>query len=320
MLRILDISEADTTAAASDHSLLVRPPLGVTRWIDLTAPTTEELERLRVGFDFHPLAIEDCAQFDQRPKLEEYQDHLFIVTHTFESAGDAIPKLSLELHAFLGQRYLVTVHDHPCATLDQVFARAGREPRLGQRGPDYLYYLVADALADANLPVLDLITEEMAHIEDATVGHAPSKQDIALILTLKRELLAMRRVIAPQREVFARLAKSDIPQVSERTAPYFREVFDAVLRVTDGIEAAREQLTSTMNAHFAVVSNRTNEVMKSLTLLSAIFLPLTFITGFFGQNFTHLPFDSKLLLGVMGLTCLGVPAVMLWWFRRHHWL
>src|SRR5687767_12336211 len=168
---------------------LGRPPAGVLRWVDLAAPEAAHLELLRERFDFHPLTIEDCAQLDQRPKLEEYRDHIFLVTQGFHSPGDRVDDLHLhELHTFLGEQFLVTVHAESIAALEGAWQRLAGEPKLLERGVDFVYYLVADGLVDDNFPILDRIADELEELEDSVLS-SPQRKDLQRIFELKHHLV-----------------------------------------------------------------------------------------------------------------------------------
>jgi magnesium transporter len=330
------------------------PPPGTLRWVDV-AGEGESLDRLRSEFAFHPLAVEDCRQFDQRPKLEEYRDHLFLVTQGFsadrddrrsgekgspaeaaareaeergeveEVQGFKLQGLHLhELHAFLGKDYLVTVHADEIPALEEVWKRVTRDQTLLERGVDFVYYLTAARLVEANLPILDNITDELEDLEDRVLS-APSREDLGRIFELKRRLVLMRKVLSPQRDTMAMLGRRGDPRVSERTSHYFRDVHDQLVRLNESIEANRDLLGNALDAYLSAVSNRTNEIMKYLTLLSAVFLPLAFIVGFFGQNFANLPGISDWpasddLMHVMLALCILTPVVMLTWFRLRRWI
>jgi magnesium transporter len=301
------------------------PPAGILRWIDLTPPEPPALELLRDRFDFHPITIEDCTHLDQRPKLEEYRNHLFLVTQGFSSKGERVEELELhELHAYLGERYLVTVHETPILPLEKTWERLQREAKLFERGADFAYYLVADGIVDENFPILDRIADELEELEDAVLV-APDRKVLHRIFELKRHLVMMRKVLSPQRDVLGLISKRGDPRVSERTAIYLRDVYDHLVRINESIEASRDLLGNALDAYLSAVGQRTNEIMKSLTLLSAVFLPLAFVVGFFGQNFIDLPFfpgwvHSQALMWGMFVTCLAVPAAMLAWFKGKHWI
>jgi magnesium transporter len=316
-----------------DGQLMVReateplepPSDAITRWMDVSGNEAIGLERLGERFGFHPLAIEDCLHLDQRPKLEEYRDHLFLVTQGFSSDGERVSELRLhELHAFLGKNYLVTVHSDLMPALEAVWDRVKQNATLLERGPDFVYYLIVDHLVDANFPLLDRLSDELEELQDRVLERA-EKADLARIFELKRHLVVMRKVLSPQRDTMAMLARRGDPRVSERTALYFRDVHDHLARLTESIEANRDLLGNALDAYLSAVSNRTNEIMKHLTLLSAVFLPLAFVVGFFGQNFEKLLWvdhwqASAGLMYAMLLLCVMTPIIMLLWFRFRRWI
>lgn len=336
MFRVIDLSP-DGKLQVRDHVEDVAPPGdGTLRWIDLRegGQQGQSLERLRTQFAFHPLAIEDCRVFDQRPKLEEYRDHLFLVTqsfappHTPTTSGAArVGSCDLrlyELHAFLGKDYLVTVHTGDIPAVEQVRERVTGNPSLLERGVDFVYYLIASQLVEANFPILDAITDELEEVEDRVLA-APERRDLSRIFELNRRLVLMRKVLSPQRDTMVMLARRGDPRVSERSSLYFRDVHDSLVRLNESIEANRDLLGNALDAYLSAVSNRTNEIMKYLTLLSAVFLPLAFIVGFFGQNFEDLPglphwTSSDALMHVMIGLCVGTPIAMYLWFRLRRWI
>jgi magnesium transporter len=324
MFRVMDLREQRVELFEGDERV-VPPPPGVLRWIDLRDQDAPQLELLRERFDFHPLAIEDCAHLDQRPKLEEYHDHLFLVTQGFACPDQKVSELELqELHAFLGERFLVTVHVGEIGALEEVWRRLAGDPRLFSRGVDFVYYLVADGMVDDIFPILDIVADELDEIEDGVLA-SPDRGDLLRIFELKRHLVDMRKVLSPQRDAFGMLAKRGDPRVGERTALYLRDVYDHLVRINESIEAGRDLLGNALDAYLSAVGQRTNEIMKYLTIMSAVFLPLTFVVGFFGQNFSNLPFfwswvhSDRLMWGMIA-TCIAVPAGMIAWFRHKQWL
>lgn len=325
VLRVMDRSPDGKLTVQEDPAQLGPPPEGTLRWLDLAAEGDDMLDRLRTGFDFHPLAIEDCQQFDQRPKLEEYQDHLFLVTQGFSCPSEHLSKLALhELHAFLGSNYLVTVHADPLAVINEVWQRVASNSKVLERGVDFVYYLIASRMVDSNQPILDRITDQLEELEDGVLGR-PNKSDLARIFELKRHLITLRKVLSPQRDMIAMLARRGEGLVSERSAHYFRDVYDQLVRLNESIEANRDLLGNALDAYLSAVSNRTNEIMKYLTLLSAVFLPLAFVVGFFGQNFDDLPgvphwMQSDVLMHIMVGLCALTPIVMVAWFRYRDWI
>ena len=327
MFRVLTIG-SDGRAVESDVSegsapVDVAPPAqGVVRWIDLQAQDEAQMAVLAEKFGFHPLAIEDCLQVGQRPKLDEYDDYIFLVTHALRCRhGDDPRELEPEeLHAFLGASYLVTVHLGTIARLEAVWARAKTEVSLARHGADFLYYLVADGIVDSHYIHLDGINEQLEKLEDSILERS-QKKDLQTIFTFKHTLARMRRILSPQRDVFAVLARrGGDSRISERTALYFRDVYDHLVRINESIDSARDLLGASLEAYLSMVSQRTNDIMKSLTLLSAVFLPLTFVTGFFGQNFVGLPMRNMDLMWAVIAACGIIPAGMIFWFRKRRWL
>ncbi len=298
-----------------------RPPEeGERVWVDVVSPTPEELGLLRENFHLHPVAIEACLHVDQRPKLEEYREQLFVVLHRLViPVGPDDTSSSVELHCFLGDGYLVTIQDAELAEVRAVRERLLGESTLRERSLVYAYYLICERLSHSNFDALDVLFDTVESIEESVL-----KQDDANVLPklflAKRRLAGARRLIVPQREVMSLLLESGTPFVDERARPYFRRVLDMLMLMSEAIDTQREILSNVLEAHLSIVSNRTNDIMKSLTLLSAIFLPLTFVTGFFGQNFSHLPFDNVALMWAgLGL-CFLLPVGMLVWFKSQKWL
>jgi magnesium transporter len=322
--RVLELDAAGRLHATEGTDAVAPPPPGAYRFIDLTDQDDASLDLLRERFGFHPLAIEDCAHLDQRPKVEEYGDHLFLVTQGFTCPDTHVKKLEIhELHAFLGERYVVTVHEGFVPAVEEVWQRASREKSLVQRGADFVYYLIADALVDANFPILDRIADELEELEDSVLA-GPEGSQLSRIFELKRHLVTMRRIISPQRDTMAMLARRGDARVSERTSFYFRDVYDHLARINESIDANRDLLGNARDAYLSAVSNRTNAIMKALTLLSAVFLPLSFVVGFFGQNFEDLPgihdwTRSRFLMDAMIGTCIAIPIGMVLWFRHNRW-
>jgi magnesium transporter len=347
VFRVVDLGPDGELVVRENIEDIALPDATTLRWIDLRGEE-KGLEKLRSEFSFHPLAIEDCKVFDQRPKLEEYRDHLFLVTQSFaangvppaekprdttkprdrdgaQAAGFEHAGLELyELHAFLGKNYLVTVHSGDIPSLEQVWERVTDNPTLLERGVDFVYYLIASRLVEANFPILDRITDELEEIEDRVLS-APAREDLGRIFELKRRLVLMRKVLSPQRDTMVMLARRGDQRVSERSSHYFRDVHDQLVRLNESIEANRDLLSNALDAYLSAVSNRTNEIMKYLTLLSAVFLPLAFIVGFFGQNFESLPgipnwTQSDGLMHFMLGLCVATPLVMVLWFRLRRWI
>lgn len=319
MFRVLDVGPDGPPTVSEGTEHVAPPPEGVIRWIDLQKQDDVQLGILAERFQFHPLTIEDCSHFDQRPKLEEYGNYLFLVTHGFRlTDSNSDPLETLELHTFLGKRYIVTVHVEPIPALEAVWNRLRGDGTLFSRGTDFVTYLVADAIVDSFFPLLDEIAVQVEDVESQVLS-AEHAVELAEIFRIKRLLVQLRKVLSPQRDVFGLLAKRGDSRIDQQTAIYFRDVYDHVLRIHEWVEGTRDLLGNALDAYLWSASQRTNEIMKRLTLLSAIFMPLTFITGFWGQNFTGLPFGSNWLLTGMLVSCVVVPVGMIYFFLRRKW-
>jgi magnesium transporter len=296
---------------------LVRP--GGPLWVDLP-PTPENIAFVGRTFHFHPLALEDCAHEDQRPKFEQYPGSLFSVVHRLAPTPDDAALNALEIDAFLTADVLITFHSAPIAEMDRVFLRCTSEPDLLGRGADFVLYLVHDALTDVHFALVDALTGEIEELADAVAGHEGRDDHEVLdrIVSLRRAHAILRRRLSPQREVFAALARPGQGIVKDQTAIYFRDVVDHSVRLTEEIDTGRDLLASAMEAYLSHSNNRMAAVTARLTLIATIFLPLNFVAGFFGMNLEILSprVAIPLVLGVM----IAMPAAMFWTFKKKRWL
>jgi magnesium transporter len=313
MMRVRGVH--DGQAFDGGEELLGREGL---KWIDVQEPDEATLGRLGERFGLHRLAIEDCLHLDQRPKLEEYPGHLFIVLQTFSCTDKSLTDVTLhELHFFLGPDWLVTVHEKSHRAIEAVHKRLDADlPQTLGRGVDFVAYLLADAQVDLGFPLMDHFTDALDELEDSIFEqrvHKPMER----IFELKRHLVLVRKVLSPQRDVLSMLSRRGLPGIAERTTLYFRDVLDHLMRILEQVDANRELVANVREAWLSIVANRTNEITKQLTVLAAIFLPLSFIAGFFGQNFDVLggPPFFVLMLCSMVLVPVGMAA----WFHRKGW-
>ena len=289
-------------------------------WLDLAKPTNAELERLGELFQFHPLAVEDTLHFRQRPKLEDYGDYVFMVFYgAREHRRDEGPLT--EVHLFISGKFLVTVHRDPLPTLDE--QRTQIEGRV-IHSEQFVVYRVLDALTDTFFPPLAQMDDEIDELQDGIIAE-PTDEQLQRIFGLKRDLVAMRKVVTPQRDLLARGIDviAGIPGLQLDERDYFRDVYDHVIRISDLIDSYRDLLAGAMDVYLSTVANRQNEVMKQLTIIATVFLPLSFLTGFFGMNFawpiTHIQNTllGFLMLGVGG--CLASIAGLWLYFKRKSW-
>lgn len=319
MFRVIDRTPSGELEETAGTDRVAPPPEGVVRWIDLIQTDSDSLQILAERFGFHPLAIEDCASFELHSKLEEYPDHLFVVLHAFtEDLDDPFDIQVHEVHAFVNDGYLVTVHDNRIPGAETVWERARREPTM-LRSPAWALYRIADGMVDAIFPLLAKYEDEVERIESAVLGD-PDDDELAQIFHLRSTLVSMRRVVRPLRDVVAMLTRRKKAPMTKRAALYFRDVYDHVIRCHETIEEIQGLVESAMDAYQSAVTNRTNDIITRLTIFSVIFLPLTFITGFFGQNFEDMPFKNTGLFWAMLAGTLMLPVGLLYWFRRKGWL
>ncbi|HEU4382474.1 MAG TPA: magnesium/cobalt transporter CorA [Anaeromyxobacteraceae bacterium] len=290
---------------------------GAPFWADLS-PDPENLAWLSQRFGFHPLALEDCVHLDQRAKFEEYPGALFAVVHRLSPLPDDSGLQAHEVHCFLTPEALVTVHWAVNQEVDRVFGRCAADPALLGRGADFALYLLLDAVTDAHFAVADALTDEIDDLSAQVASQEADGELMGRILAARRAHAFMRRRLSPQREVMAALARPGDGRIKDRNAVYFRDVLDHLVRITEEIDTGRDLLASTMDAHLSIVNNRLNAVMTRLAVFSTIFLPLTFMTGFFGMNVQNLPepWGMVVMIGAM----IALPPAMVYWFRRMRWM
>jgi magnesium transporter len=256
---------------------------------------------------------------DQRPKLEDYGDYMFLV---YYAAGAPRGEIRLEeVHAFLSGSYMVTSHRHPCPALDEARERlSAQEPRSEQ----FVVYRLLDSLTDTFFPVLEKVDDRIERLE-GEIFSRPAPAHLEEITELRRELVELRRVVTPQRDLLARGIDDilEIPGLEADERNYFRDVYDHSIRISDQIDSYRDLLGGARDAYLSVVSNRLNQITKQLTVVATVFLPLSFLVGFFGQNFRWLVvnIDSAAAFWVLGVGSLLVSLVgLLAWFRRGSYL
>jgi magnesium transporter len=291
-------------------------------WLDLTGPADAEVEGLAKRFDWHPLATEDLIHYGQRPKIDRYGDYMLLVFYGARSpeAAEDGPSLT-EAHLIVSGSYIVSIRQTDCGELEELRKRFEARP---EKSEQFVVYSVLDTLTDTFFPVLSLIDDAIDQLEDDIVLK-PTDEQLQRIFHLKRSLVAMRRIITPQRDLAARTLDeiADLPGLDAEATNYFRDVYDHLIRVSDLIDSYRDLLTGAMDVYLSTVSNRLNVVMKQLTVVATIFLPITALTGFFGQNFGWLVgkidgLTTFLIYGVGGLVA-SVIALLIW-FRRSGFL
>ncbi len=288
-------------------------------WVDVADPTSSDFEELAREFQFHPLAIEDCKFGHQRPKVEEYQGYYFMVLYEAEINSECGLELR-ELNIFLGKNYLVTVHTQPIRAMKTAERLWRGWADLAERGTGLLTYLMIDALVDDYMPLLDALSDRIDDLEDQIFEDFQTDA-LQEIFRIKKQLLFLRRVIVPLRDVFNTLMRREQPIFSRETMIYFQDVYDHLIRVADTIDTLREIVGSTMDAYLSVSGNRMSFVMKRLTSISAILMSITMIAGIYGMNFQFMP-ELEWRYGYVGAlaSILLVALALYFYFRKIKWL
>lgn len=286
-------------------------------WVRCLVPTEAELSWLQETFGFHPLTIEDCRQRNQRAKLEQYDGYVFMVLFAVAWEGGEIE--TTEIHSFLTPHCLITVEDRDNSTIAPVWQRMQATPEILERGADFVLYTVADAVVDTFFALLETLEETIDDIEERIFA-ARSQPIQPLIFRRRNMLIAVRRAIGPMRDVFNALLNRNLSLIRAPHLLYFRDLYDHTVRIYELLEMERERLTNALEVHLSHISNILNLVMKRLTAIATIFMPLTFLSGVFGMNFEHLPFQSPLALGLALASMAIVPGAMWIWMKRARWL
>jgi magnesium transporter len=324
--RILDGTEIHSTTNLDDiRAAIARQQLV---WIDLEEHTPDADVLLAEVLGIHPLTIEDIWGPRELPKIDDFDDYLYVLVHGI--GGRNKDQLELvEIDVVIGARWLVT-YDRSGAVTAAVGAECERSPRLMAKGIPWLAHAILDRAVDRYLPVVDQLDADIEQLQDdalAKAGRPAGKRVLADILELKRTLHHLRRMSTYQREILLRLSRGEFDEIPPEALPFYRDVYDHFLRVNDLMEGYRDLVTSALDAYLSVQSNRMNEVMKTLTLISTVMLPLTFIAGIYGMNFDpqrsrfNMPellweYGYPFALGLMGVTTIGI----LIWFRHKGWI
>jgi magnesium transporter len=298
-------------------------------WVDMEKPTDEELSLLDEVFGFHPLAIEDSIQYSQRPKIESYfhtgdtcrEGYFYMVFHGPDLESFREKLRTKELDVFVSERYMVTIHDEKMKSIMEVRQRADSDAHLVlDPGIDMLLHNILDHLVDHYRPILDYLEETLDELEEQALRN-PTPELLSHIASKKRELLNMRRTVGPQREVIAQLTRGEVPFIREGTRVYLRDVLDHIVRTVEMLELYRDLVLGARDIYLSSVSNRLNQIMKTLTIISVIAMPMTVITGFFGMNFDALPgLHNVWAFWVAVISMLAIVGTMLVWFRSKGWV
>lgn len=297
-------------------------------WVHVQGdPTPETMEAFGRLFDFHPLAMEDVTNTGQRPKVDEFKNHLFVVmAHPLLEADGKTVRIQ-QLSLFLGDNYVVSFHHGSEDPFEPVRKRLRNHiGRLCQRGPDSLLQALIDLVIDSGFPVLEGVSDELAELEEEML-ETPRSDHLRHLYDLKRTLVFLRRMLWPEREVVNRLVRGEVSRISESTRIYFSDCYDHTIQIMDLIESYRDMATGLLDVYLSSVSYRMNEVMRVLTVIATIFIPLTFIVGVYGMNFRNdkSPWAMPELYWYYGypliwLVMIVIAVGLLIFFRRRKWL
>ena len=296
------------------------PSSGTTLWVDLSAPAEEDLQILTDVFHLHPLSIEDARSSIQFPKAEPYQTYLYVVLHGIDVRKGTQAFATRDVDFFIGSNWLVSVHDGESPSIAHLRDLCDRHDRLLAEGPVGLFHRIVDAMVDHYRPAMDALEQRIDHLEEeAFTGQSELARRM---LALRHELAEMRRILMPQRDVIGRLARREFSAISDEMAYRFRDVYDHVVRLADEAILFQDRVTGILEVNLASISNRLNQVMKVLTVMSTIFLPLTVLSGMWGMNVKLPQFpggEPAQFWWVAGIMA-AVAAAMLAVFRRNRWM
>jgi magnesium transporter len=310
-IKIFDgIADFDTLMKV-EHSFL---------WVDLCKPTDQESFILTHDFKFHPLAIEDVISEKPRTKIDDYDNYLFMVFQIVDYIGRQEGLKVSEIDLFLSQNSLVTIHYDEHRIFDYLYHRAERDERLMARGSDFLFHAVVDTIVDNYNTTLDILEYEVDQVEDDVLGE-PDEDTIRSIFTLRRDIVQLKRIVLPQKEIISRLSREHFKHINKIAAVYFSDIYDHLVRVNDLADFHREILNSSLEVYYSAVSTKTNDIIKVLTIFTVLFIPPTFLVGLWGMNFSHMPeldwqYGYFWALAVMLLVVVGLVV----FFRKKKWI
>jgi magnesium transporter len=322
MITVLVQLDGKTRQAETVDPAWLAPGAREQFWVDLESPGEQERVLLERTLGVHELVIEDALSEIHHPKIERYDDLLYLILHGIvaEAAGKS-GFVTQDVDFLIGRNYLVTVHHDRSRSIEAERAVCLRHSDVFADGPVGICHRIVDQIVDHYTPEVDRLEARLEKLERSVFGKS-QRNPVRELLALKRDIAALRRVTLPQRDAVGRLARREFPEISDKLGYRFRDVFDHLVRLTDEALFLQDRVTGLIDAHLSNQSNRLNQVMKVLTVIATIFMPLTVLTGLYGMNVT-LPVlpggDPAQFWWVMGIM-LGVSGVMLWFFRRRRWL
>ncbi len=324
-LCFLPDQEPRTDIAIPEYAALLADPKALL-WIDFDGEPNQTTEPILTGiFGFHPLAVDDALQETHTPKVDDWGDYIYLVLNamTFSSA-DGLELTTRELDIFLGRNFMVTHHDDPLTFVEKARTLFFRDRRYTSHGPDHLLYKLIDDLVAEYMPMIEAIDDQIDRVEDEVLTKA-APDTLERIFTLKRIILSMRRILGPQREVLNKLARDDFEVIDPHDRVFFRDIYDHLVRLHDVNESMRDLISGSLDTYLSVINNRMNDVMKTLTIITTLFMPISFLTGFFGMNFFEpvaglTTWTSRPVFWMVLSVFIGVPTSMFIWMKRRTWV
>ena len=321
MINIYVHQHGETQSAPRVDPAWLEPTSDVTLWVDISVPTPDEGRILSDTFHFHPLSVEDALSAIHHPKVELYPGYLYLILHGIDVQGGKRGFATRDVDFFLGRNYLVTVHDGRSRSIARWKDICDRHEHVLGEGPAGLLHRIVDSMVENYQPEVEALEDQIDELEKSAVfGRRPNL--IRQILAAKRDLASLRRVVVPQRDAVGRLGRREFPLISDEMTYRFRDVYDHFVRMSDEASMFQDRVTGILEAHLSTVSNRLNVVMKVLTVISTIFLPLTVLVGMWGMNVALPGFpggDAAQFWWVGGMM-MAIAGVMLELFRRNHWI
>ena len=320
------ITQDGKTTGASHQGIEQAVAGGGFFWLDLDihdpGPDDDVTALLTNTFHFHPVAVEAADRFGQRPRIDDYDDFVHVITFGIAADGKSVA----EVHCFLTGKFIISLHQGNCPALATVCNRIGSHHSSAGAGPQaVIFYLIMDTLVDSFFPVLSDFDDSIDNLEGDILKN-PTEEQLGTLFGMKREIMTIRKVITPQRDMIASLngGMVTIPGMPDQGSVYFRNLYDHLIRISDLVDGYRDLISGAMDTHLSMVSNRLNVVMKQLAVIATVFLPLGFLTGFFGQNFAWLTGHLQSNLGYFLFLGIGSELVaiilLLILFKRRGWL
>jgi len=290
-------------------------------WMDIVDANDKDGAFLEQVFKLHPLAIEDCISTNVHPpKVDDFGSYIFVIVHGINYTVDSDVVETTELALFLGSNFVVSSHKVPLFSIESVRQNVERDPKIMRQGVDFLAYAIIDTLVDNVMPTIDRMTEMTSYIEEEVI-HNPQQSTLEGILKVKRSSIYIHRVMAPQREVLNRISRGDYSIIKEASRIFYRDIYDHIVRIEDLNQSVRDMTDNALSTYLSSVANRQNEVMKILSIVAAIFLPLTLVAGVYGMNFVNMP-ELQWPYGyyvVLGFLVLAIVFAM-WLFWSRGWI